>query len=90
MQITPSPSLLQALSGSASNSTTALQRKPGPQQTAAAREAARAVFAQLKTPAPATVGTPVPSTPASAAPATVPSTQPRRPMPRGSIINILV
>lgn len=87
MQITPSPSLLQALSGSASNPTTALQRKPGPAQTAAAREAARAVFAQLKTPAP---GTPAAAAPATPVPTTIPTTQPRRPLPRGSIINILV
>ncbi len=90
MQIPPSSSLLQALSGSGTNSTTALNRKPGAAQTAAAREAARAVFAQLKTPAVGNAGTPAPSLPATAAPPTVPTTQPRRPLPRGSIINILV
>lgn len=89
MQITPTSSLFQALSGSASNSSTAVRPTPRPAQTAAGREAARAVFAQLKAPAAGTPGTPTPTTPTTALPST-PSTQPRRPLPRGSIINILV
>jgi hypothetical protein len=89
MQITPTSSLLQALSGSATNPSTGARPTLRPAQTAAGREAARAVFAQLKAPAAGTPGTPTPSTPTSALP-TTPSTQPRRPLPRGSIINILV
>ncbi|HTY67526.1 MAG TPA: hypothetical protein VMH36_12805 [Alphaproteobacteria bacterium] len=85
MQITPNSSVLQALSSTATNPTTGLRRAPAPAQTQAAREAARAVFAQLK--APATVSpAAAPTTPAPAAP----PAQPRRNLPRGSIINILV
>ena len=93
MQITPSSSLFQALTGSASasQSNTATRQTPRPAQAAAGREAARAVFAQLKAPAAGTAGTPTPTTPANTLPTTgTPSTQPRRPLPRGSIVNILV
>ncbi|HTP81309.1 MAG TPA: hypothetical protein VMQ11_00095 [Alphaproteobacteria bacterium] len=86
MQITPNSSVLQALSSSATNPTTSLRRAPAPAQTQAAREAARAVFAQLTTPGP---GVPAPTTPTNTAPASPPA-QPRRNLPRGSIINILV
>ncbi len=85
MQITPNSSVLQALSSTATHPTTGLRRAPAPAQTQAAREAARAVFAQLN--APATV---VPAAaPTTTAPAAPPA-QPRRNLPRGSIINILV
>ena len=87
MQITPNSSVFQALSSNATNPTTALRRTPAPAQTDAAREAARAVFAQLKTSAP---GTPVPTTPTNTAAPATPPAQPRRNLPRGSIINILV
>jgi hypothetical protein len=86
MQITPNSSVLQALSSTATNPTTGLRRAPAPAQTQAAREAARAVFAQLNAPAAAAPAA-APTTPA--APATPPA-QPRRNLPRGSIINILV
>jgi hypothetical protein len=88
MQIPPSNSLLQALS---STSASPAARPVRPQSTEAAREAARAVFAQLKTPVAAAPG-PAPlraPTVQTSAP-TTPTTQPRRPMPRGSIVNILV
>jgi hypothetical protein len=45
-----------------------------------AREAARAVFAQLRT-APAPVAT---------SPVAIPETPPQRPLPRGSLVNMLV
>jgi hypothetical protein len=89
MQIPPTTSLFHALSSSAANPSTAPRRPPAPAQAQAAREAARAVFAQLKTPAAGTPGTPAASTPTTPSPA-VPTTQPRRNLPRGSIINILV
>lgn len=89
MQITPNSSVLQALSSSATNPTTTVRRAPAPAQSQAAREAARAVFAQLKTPAAGAPGTPAVATPTNtAAPAS--TTQPRRTLPRGSIVNILV
>jgi len=89
MNIPPSHSLLQALSNTSTqpaNSAARTQRATTPD---AAREAARAVFAQFKSPVP---GTPAPSAAAqSQSPApSIPTTQPRRPMPRGSIVNILV
>jgi hypothetical protein len=91
MQISPSPSLLQALSNSPSTQTASAARATRPANPQAAREAARAVFAQLKTPVP---GTPAPATPATAqtqSPSpSMPAQAPRRPLPRGSIINILV
>jgi len=87
MQIPPSSSLLQALSGNQVSRPSQGVRTP--QQTEAARAAARAVFAQLKAPAgtaPVNTGNPV-----AAAPQTqVASASPNRQMPRGSIINILV
>ncbi|HEX9462703.1 MAG TPA: hypothetical protein VGB82_08885 [Alphaproteobacteria bacterium] len=89
MQISPSPSLLQAISGSSSQVSTPAGRPQRPNTSEAAREAARAVFAQLKAP--------VPGTPASATAVqtqtngpSIPTQPPRRPLPRGSIINILV
>ena len=85
MQITPNSSVLQALSSTATNPTTGLRRAPAPAQTQAAREAARAVFAQLKTPATVSPA----AAPTTTAPA-APLAQPRRNLPRGSIINILV
>ncbi|MBV8538265.1 MAG: hypothetical protein JO128_21890 [Alphaproteobacteria bacterium] len=87
MQITPNSSVLQALSSTASNPTTSLRRAPAPAQTQAAREAARAVFAQLNTGAP---GAPTPTTPTNTAAPASPPAQPGRNLPRGSIINILV
>jgi hypothetical protein len=93
MQISPSSSLLQALSGSSTSQvSTPAARVNRPDNTQAAREAARAVFAQLKTPVP---GTPAPATAGSQNQAgvgtpSIPTQAPGRPLPRGSIINILV
>ncbi len=91
MQISPSSSLLQAISSSPSSQVSSPARANRPDNSQAAREAARAVFAQLKTAVP---GTPSPATPATAQTQTgspsIPTQAPRRPLPRGSIINILV
>ena len=88
MQIPPSSSLLQALSGTQTPRPTQGVRTP--QQAEAARAAARAVFAQLKAPAApaqANAGPQVTSAPQTQA---VGSGTPGRSTPRGSIINILV
>ena len=86
MQIPPSNSLLQALSGSAPQATSRAVR---PAQSEAARAAARAVFSQLK--APTTPTTTVVAPPQTAVPTqTVTAASPGRSLPRGSIINILV
>jgi hypothetical protein len=88
MQIPPSSSLLQALSGTQTPRPTQGVRTP--QQAEAARAAARAVFAQLKSPvatSAASGGNQVASAPQTQALA---SASPNRPTPRGSIINILV
>ena len=90
MQIQPNSSLLQALTRAGqSPAVAAPPRTPSPQQADAARAAARAVFAQLKS-------SPVASTAARQAqvvaptPSQAPDVTPGRNLPRGSIINILV
>jgi hypothetical protein len=99
MQIPPSNSLLQALSRQADPASA-----PRPQTTPdAAREAARAVFAQIRAvPKPAAAPAPAiqsfaPSQPAPQtqgyAPNTttaLPAAAPTKPLPRGSFLNILV
>jgi hypothetical protein len=92
MQISPTPSLLQALSSSSPQVSNPASRVSRPNNSQAARDAARAVFAQLKTPVP---GTPSPAAAAAQSQSqtsgpSIPTQAPRRPMPRGSIINILV
>ena len=89
MQISPSSSLLQALSNTSSPGSATAARISRPAKPEAGREAARAVFAQLKTPVP---GTPAPATSqqTQTASPSIPTQAPRRPMPRGSIINLLV
>lgn len=97
MQIPPSNSLLQALSRQ-TDPASAPRPRTSPD---AAREAARAVFVQIKAaPKPATtpaVAAFTPSQPASPAQAYAPQTTaaipdaaPTKPMPRGSYLNILV
>ena len=99
MQIPPSTSLLQALSRHPDPaSAPRLQANPD-----AAREAARAVFAQIKVvPKPAATAPaiqafsqtqPAPQQAPAYAPsntAALPSAAPTRPVPRGSFVNILV
>lgn len=98
MQIPPSNSLLQALSRPADPASA-----PRPRTTPdAAREAARAVFAQIKAvPKPAATPSVAAFTPVSAAPGqtqgyapnatpAIPSAAPSKPLPRGSFLNILV
>ncbi len=93
MQIPPSSSLLSALSRSADPATAP---RPSSANADAARAAARAVFAQLKAPvaAPAPQGGFAPALAAASAPQNfspaIPATQPDRPLPRGSLLNILV
>jgi hypothetical protein len=88
MQIPPSSSLLQALSGNQVSRPTQGVRTP--QQAEAARAAARAVFAKVNGSsgqAPASTGNQL----TAAAPTQVAtSASPGRSTPRGSIINILV
>lgn len=97
MQIPPSNSLLQALSRP-TDPASAPRPRTSPD---AAREAARAVFAQIKaapkpatTPAVAGFSPAQPAAPAQAyAPqntAAIPAAAPTKPMPRGSYLNILV
>lgn len=91
MQIPPSNSTLFALSQSLGQ--TGQNQGIRPQNTAqndAARNAAKAIFAQLQ--APAKPGQGVNSFQAVQAPtgASLPVTPPNRPMPRGSFLNILV
>jgi hypothetical protein len=91
MQIPPSSAVLHALSRSADPATA-----PRPQtgNADAARAAARAVFAQIKGPAAvAGQGFHVPQATSGAhqpAPAQIPATPPTKPLPRGTLLNILV
>ncbi len=98
MQIPPSNSLLQALSRPADPASVPRPRTTNPD---AAREAARAIFAQIKaTPKPA--ATPAVQAFAPTQPTTqpqgltanptapIPATAPTKPLPRGSFLNILV
>lgn len=90
MQIPPSTSLLHALSRPVDTATTPAARKaPGNE---AARAAARAVFAQINaTPSVGGQAGDVMPAPAATKPSTVlPASAPTKPMPRGSILNILV
>lgn len=89
MQISPSPSLLQAISGSSSQVSTPAARAQRANNSEAAREAARAVFAQLKAPVPGTPG-PAAGVQTQTTGPSIPTQPPRRPLPRGSIINMLV
>jgi len=98
MQIPPSNSLLQALSRPADPAST-----PRPRTSPdAARDAARAVFAQIKAvPKPAATASAVtnaaslqPAAPAQAHQSNpgsaIPAAAPTKPLPRGSFLNILV
>ena len=96
MQIPPSNALLQALSRHADPASA-----PRPQTTPdAAREAARAVFAQIRAvPKPAAapaIQSFAPTPPATQTPGYTPHTTtalpaaPTKPLPRGSFLNILV
>lgn len=102
MQIPPSTSLLHALSRTVDPASTQVARKATGNE--AARAAARAVFAQIsqtqavsapRAPSQALANQAVASQ-ATQAPAvtnaapTLPATPPTKPMPRGSIVNILV
>lgn len=99
MQIPPSNSLLQALSRQ-NDPASAPRPRTNPD---AAREAARAVFAQIKAvPKPAATPTPAvqafaPTQPATqtqgyapSQPTALPDSAPTKPLPRGSFLNILV
>ena len=98
MQIPPHNSLLQALSRQTDPASAPRPRTTNPD---AAREAARAVFAQINA-APKPASTPsvaafTPSQPAAPAQASalqttaaIPAAAPTKPMPRGSYLNILV
>jgi len=97
MQIPPSNSLLQALSRQ-TDPASAPRPRTSPD---AARDAARAVFAQIKTaPRPAmtqAVAAFAPSQPSTPTQAyqpntttALPATAPTKPLPRGSFLNILV
>ena len=86
MQIPPSTTVLRAFSqaATAQDPTAKNMARVTPSgANVAAREAARAVFAQLKAPPSAA---PVPATPLTA-PTAISGT---RPLPRGSIVNLLV
>lgn len=102
MQIPPSTSLLHALSRSTDPVSTQVARKATGNE--AARAAARAVFAQIaqtpavsapRAPSQAVAGQGIGHGPAqmpavqNTAPV-LPETPPTKPMPRGSIVNILV
>jgi hypothetical protein len=98
MQIPPSHSLLQALSRQTDPVSTPRPRTTTPD---AAREAARAVFAQIKAvPKPATTPAVQSFAPAQQIPQTqgyapnptqaLPAAAPTKPLPRGSFLNILV
>jgi hypothetical protein len=93
MQIPPSTALLHALSRVGDNA----QRQPVPPRADAAtdravttpdsaRAAAKAAFQALRPAQPAPVGA-VAQPPAPSAP---PAHQPAKPMPRGSVLNVLV
>lgn len=90
MQIPPSTSLLHALSRPDAAASSPVARKVNGNE--AARAAARAVFAQINNvpavPARAAQAAPVPAT--QGASPVLPSTPPTKPMPRGSLLNILV
>ena len=100
MQIRPSNQLLHALSQQAENvANPALRKAPANE---AARAAARAVFAQINSPGAVSGQVPARAVQAQAptqafqVPAVqstmpaLPATPPDRPMPRGSLLNILV
>ena len=95
MQISPSTSLLHALSRPADPATAP---RPNAGNADAARAAARAVFAQIKAPSAAAPGLiqgfsgpqQAPSPQQAGAPAQLPAIPPTKPMPRGSFLNILV
>jgi hypothetical protein len=97
MQIPPSNALLQALSRHPDPASAPRPKTTNPD---AAREAARAIFAQIKAaPKPATpaVQAFAPAQPAAQAQgftpnptAAIPALAPTKPLPRGSFLNILV
>lgn len=93
MQIPPSNSLLQALSRQ-NDPASAPRPRTNPD---AAREAARAVFAQIKAVPKPAVQAFAPTQPATqtqgytpSQPTALPANAPTKPLPRGSFLNILV